>query len=475
MFYWKFIDLLFVILFFLCSHKWVESENESVVFDNELRTAILKLGKNVAKLTRGKKSTDRLPTGDFADEIVNIFMEVYIDDISSFNAKDMEFRLDLFVEHSWKVNEEVCRDYKRSVDSLNFNLTLDDPVYLSPVYFYLFWLPDTFMINAKKVNKITEESGTKVLILKLESDGMCHLEYQSRLAVVVACQMDFKFYPLDIQECPLTMRSYGYPDSMMVYQWKNKSGPVPMNPDLKLLQHTVTLSKGNGYRIMLNRKYSTLYINFTFERHISYFLTNVYAPSGIVIVISWFSFWLGIDLVPGRISLCVTCILVLITQASGLRNTLPQVSYINALDIWMISCLIFVFASLLESTVIWFMDKWRKDGKAKEEEEKAEMERKMKETPLPYFVDTEKGRRRVITPYCHCRVERRKQAGLTTPTHKRNWVETEEEEEEEEECISCNGCPKNISSLDKASRIVFPACFIIFNTVYWPLLFARKF
>lgn len=50
-----------------------------------------------------------------------------------------------------------------------------------------------------------------------------------------------------------------------------------------------------------------------------------YIPTALIVVISWFSFWLDVDSVPGRVSLCITTLLTLATQASAARLALPQV------------------------------------------------------------------------------------------------------------------------------------------------------
>jgi hypothetical protein len=39
------------------------------------------------------------------------------------------------------------------------------------------------------------------------------------------------------------------------------------------------------------------------------------------------------------------------TQASGVNNQLPRVSYIKAIDVWMSTCMVFVFGGLLEFAV----------------------------------------------------------------------------------------------------------------------------
>lgn len=67
-----------------------------------------------------------------------------------------------------------------------------------------------------------------------------------------------------------------------------------------------------------------------------------------IVTLSWLSFWLNVDATPARISLGVVTVLTMTTQASLAQASLPRVSYVKAIDVWMSVCLIFVFAALVE-------------------------------------------------------------------------------------------------------------------------------
>lgn len=107
-----------------------------------------------------------------------------------------------------------------------------------------------------------------------------------------------------------------------------------------------------------------LEIRFVLQRDIGYFLIQVYVPSVLIVILSWVSFWINIEATPARVSLGLLTVLTMTTQSSGARTTLPRVSYIKAIDVWMSTCLVFVFASLLEFAFVNVVSRSSKQAKA---------------------------------------------------------------------------------------------------------------
>ena len=66
--------------------------------------------------------------------------------------------------------------------------------------------------------------------------------------------------------------------------------------------------------------------NFTLRRHYGYYMTQVYVPSILIVMLSWISFWLAPDAVPARISLGILTILAMTNQLSAVASaSLPEV------------------------------------------------------------------------------------------------------------------------------------------------------
>ena len=101
--------------------------------------------------------------------------------------------------------------------------------------------------------------------------------------------------------------------------------------------------------------HSSLVAVFKMKRRIGYFLIDTYVPSTIIVIISWISFWINPDTAPARVALGITTVLTMTTLISSARASLPKVSYVKAIDWYLLLCLIFVFGSILEYTFIAFM------------------------------------------------------------------------------------------------------------------------
>ena len=103
--------------------------------------------------------------------------------------------------------------------------------------------------------------------------------------------------------------------------------------------------------------YSRVTMQLVLQRKITYHLFRTYLPSGLFVIIGWFSLFIPLDHVPGRVTMGMTTLLTLAAMFSAIATTTPRVSYSSKLDVWMVFCVIFVFGTLLEFTLLIFLQK----------------------------------------------------------------------------------------------------------------------
>lgn len=79
--------------------------------------------------------------------------------------------------------------------------------------------------------------------------------------------------------------------------------------------------------------YSCLVASFFLSRSVGFHLVQSYLPTILIVVISWVSFWMDVDSVPGRTTLGVTTLLAVSSQSSGryfqIYSTLEKLSTPN--------------------------------------------------------------------------------------------------------------------------------------------------
>ena len=74
----------------------------------------------------------------------------------------------------------------------------------------------------------------------------------------------------------------------------------------------------------LSGAFACVYGEFRFSRKFEYYFLQIYIPSFLVVVLSWLSFWIDIEVVPARITLGLLTVLTATTQASAISARLPK-------------------------------------------------------------------------------------------------------------------------------------------------------
>ncbi|XP_049771140.1 gamma-aminobutyric acid receptor subunit delta-like [Schistocerca cancellata] len=83
-------------------------------------------------------------------------------------------------------------------------------------------------------------------------------------------------------------------------------------------------------------------------------LLELYLPTGLFVCMSWGSFLVRPAMVPGRMVLLVTTLLSLVTLFESSRSTAPPSQGVKSLDVWQLSCIVFVFLALVEYATILY-------------------------------------------------------------------------------------------------------------------------
>ncbi|XP_035275516.1 gamma-aminobutyric acid receptor subunit beta-1 isoform X2 [Anguilla anguilla] len=258
-------------------------------------------------------------------------MSIDIASIDMVSEVNMDYTITMYFLQSW-------RDRRLSYTGIPLNLTLDNRVADQ------LWVPDTYFINDKKsfVHGVT----VKNRMIRLHPDGT--VLYGLRITTTAACMMDLRRYPLDEQNCTLEIESYGYTTDDIEFYWQGGSSVTGVD-NIELPQFSImnyrTLSKNV---VFATGSYPRLSLSFKLKRNIGYFILQTYMPSILITILSWVSFWINYDASAARVALGITTVLTMTTINTHLRETLPKIPYVKAIDIYLMGCFVFVFLALLE-------------------------------------------------------------------------------------------------------------------------------
>ncbi|KAI8431015.1 hypothetical protein MSG28_001096, partial [Choristoneura fumiferana] len=454
--------------------------------------------------------------GLIAGPPVEVGVTMYVLSISSVSEVLMDFTLDFYFRQFW-TDPRLAYKKRPGVETLS----------VGSEFIKNIWVPDTFFVNEKQ--SYFHIATTSNEFIRIHHSGS--ITRSIRLTITASCPMHLQYFPMDRQLCHIEIESFGYTMRDIRYHWKDGHTSVGMSnevqlPQFRVLGHrqraTVVTLTTVGYtmrdirykwnegpnsvgvssevslpqfKVLGHRQrameislttgnYSRLACEIQFVRSMGYYLIQIYIPSGLIVIISWVSFWLNRNATPARVSLGVTTVLTMTTLMSSTNAALPKISYVKSIDVYLGTCFVMVFASLLEYATVGYMAKriqMRKQRFVAIQKIASEKKLPVDCPPVgdPHTLSKmgtlgrcppgrpSEVRFKVHDPKAHSK------GGTLENTINGGRSGAEEENPGPPPHILHPG--KDISKLlgmtpsdiDKYSRIVFPVCFVCFNLMYW--------
>ncbi|XP_045141625.1 gamma-aminobutyric acid receptor subunit beta-3 [Echinops telfairi] len=346
--------------------------------------------------------------------------------------------------------QQYWRDKRLAYSGIPLNLTLDNRVADQ------LWVPDTYFLNDKKsfVHGVT----VKNRMIRLHPDGT--VLYGLRITTTAACMMDLRRYPLDEQNCTLEIESYGYTTDDIEFYWRGGEKAVTGVEKIELPQFSIVEHRLVSRNVVFaTGAYPRLSLSFRLKRNIGYFILQTYMPSILITILSWVSFWINYDASAARVALGITTVLTMTTINTHLRETLPKIPYVKAIDMYLMGCFVFVFLALLEYAFV--------DAHGNILLTSLEVHNEMNEI-TGGVGDT----RNSAISFDNSGIQYRKQSmpreghgrhmGDRSISHKKTHLRRRSSQLK----IKIPDLT-DVNAIDRWSRIVFPFTFSLFNLVYW--------
>nr|ASY91961.1 GABA receptor sununit RDL1 ad [Chilo suppressalis] len=415
-------------------------------------------------------SYDKRVRPNYGGPPVEVGVTMYVLSISSVSEVLMDFTLDFYFRQFW-TDPRLAYKKRTGVETLS----------VGSEFIKNIWVPDTFFVNEKQ--SYFHIATTSNEFIRIHYSGS--ITRSIRLTITASCPMNLQYFPMDRQLCHIEIESFGYTMRDIRYKWNEGPNSVGVSSEVSLPQFKVLGHRQRAMEISLTTgNYSRLACEIQFVRSMGYYLIQIYIPSGLIVIISWVSFWLNRNATPARVSLGVTTVLTMTTLMSSTNAALPKISYVKSIDVYLGTCFVMVFASLLEYATVGYMAKriqMRKQRFVAIQKIASEKKMPVDCPPVgdPHTLSKmgtigrcppgrpSEVRFKVHDPKAHSK------GGTLENTINGGRGGAEEENPGPPPHILHPG--KDISKLlgmtpsdiDKYSRIVFPVCFVCFNLMYW--------
>ncbi|XP_071125196.1 glycine receptor subunit alpha-2-like isoform X2 [Mytilus edulis] len=339
---------------------------------------------------------------------VEVKVQIYVVGIFGIDEAQMKYSMSMYLRQQW-TDSRLRYEAPEGLTKIELDNEIKKEI----------WVPDlSFMTDMDtKVHQVTLPNK----MMFLYPDGF--VSYSTRVTGTFTCFMQLHNFPFDDQSCVYEMESYGFTAATVSFRWDEPG----MSFKDGIVHSQFEIGAAETYlcdREYPSGNYTCIGLTLPLKRRYGFYIIQVFAPSMLIVVLSWVSFWLNIDAAPARVSLGILTVLTISTNGNLSVGMSQQVSYIRAIDIWNSVCLFLVFGAMVEYAYVCVIARVQQRRKR---------ERLHSNISLNGLADIENGK-------------------ITEKVTEQHQIDKDRE---------------NARKIDKIARIAFPLAFVVFNVIYW--------
>uniref|UniRef100_A0A9J2PMP4 Neurotransmitter-gated ion-channel transmembrane domain-containing protein n=1 Tax=Ascaris lumbricoides TaxID=6252 RepID=A0A9J2PMP4_ASCLU len=199
--------------------------------------------------------------------------------------------------------------------------------------------------DISSLNEITSDFEIDILFSQLWHDSaLSFVNY-------TACKRN-----ITMESSVLIFESYSHNSEEVTLKWMDEA--VTLMRPIQLPDFDLVLFRANNETMLYpNGYWDQLQVVFTFKRRYGFYILQAYVPTYLTIIVSWVSFCMEPKALPARTTVGVSSLLALTFQFGNILKNLPRVSYIKAMDVWMLGCISFVFGTMIELAFVCYISR----------------------------------------------------------------------------------------------------------------------
>ncbi|XP_050691585.1 gamma-aminobutyric acid receptor subunit beta-like [Eriocheir sinensis] len=172
-----------------------------------------------------------------------------------------------------------------------------------------------------------------------EGSGV-RLSLTQRFLARVACYLELYWYPFDRQRCAVEVQlspESGGGASVVFGASAEVRYTGPYTLAIYTVQHVGRAEAGQ----------SSLRVDFELHRRQGVIMLSTFLPSGLLLLVSWATLFVGIKEMNVRCIMSLTTLLVLYTLFSNMSRSLPATASIKLIDVWFFFIIFLLFANIV--------------------------------------------------------------------------------------------------------------------------------